>query len=153
MNRSDISEIKQIEIECGLANWKVEDYLKEINRKDSITKTAVLNNTIVGFILARPITMGNVSQSNCAEIYNIATKEEWRKKGVGSFLLNDVIEICVNNKISEIFLEVRKSNKTARTFYLKKEFKEIGERKNYYAAPIEDAVIMKYILNTKSVKK
>ena len=43
----------------------------------------------------------------------------------------------------EIFLEVRESNKPALLFYKKEKFIEITRRKNYYHAPVEDAIVMK----------
>lgn len=146
MQPSDVSTIKKIEIECGLAYWKTKDYLNEIDKKDSVTKTASVNDKVVGFMLARLITTGDGLESNCAEVYNIAVKEKRRKQGIGDMLINDLIEICRKKNIAEIFLEVRKSNKTARGFYSKKNFKEIAERKNYYTAPIDDAIIMRCVL-------
>lgn len=43
----------------------------------------------------------------------------------------------------EIFLEVRESNQPAYSFYLKAGFEVLGRRKDYYHAPVEDAIIMK----------
>lgn len=152
MQHSDVLAVKQIEIECGLAVWKIEDYLLEINRKDAITKTAVSNKEIIGFILARLITPSIEQELNCAEIYNIAVSKKWRKNGIGNLLIDNFIKICQHNNIAEIFLEVRRSNMAARKFYLKNSFKEIAERKNYYTAPIEDALVLKLNL-TRNVKK
>lgn len=146
MKPPDVSTIKQIEIECGLADWKIEDYLTEIKRNNSITRIAVLEDEIVGFVLARLITTAE-NQCNCAEIYNIAVRNKWRNKGIGKKIIENLLAICRQNDIAEIFLEVRKSNKNARRFYTKTGFKEMGERKNYYTLPIDDAVIMKFILS------
>ena len=41
-----------------------------------------------------------------------------------------------------MLLEVRASNKTARSLYLKKGFQVLGVRRNYYEFPTEDAVMM-----------
>ena len=43
----------------------------------------------------------------------------------------------------EIFLEVRESNRPALLFYKKEKFEEIARRKDYYHAPVEDAIVMK----------
>ncbi len=150
MKASEVLTIKKIEIESGLADWKIEDYLTEIKRKDAITQNAVLEDEIVGFILARLIRSDVKNQYNCAEIYNIAVIKRWRNKGIGKKLIENLIAICRQNEITEIFLEVRKSNEKARSFYAKRDFEEIGERKNYYTLPTDDAVIMKFILNKNS---
>lgn len=72
------------------------------------------------------------------EIINIATK----KKGLGSELFEKLIEFAQSQQVKTIFLEVRASNLTAQNFYLKKGFKKIGQRKNYYHQPTENAVLM-----------
>ncbi len=146
MKVSDISEIKKIETESGLSDWNSADYVKEINSKFSFTKTTVLENKIVGFIIARLIIINLDRQIDFSEIYNIAVSKEYRKNGIGNFLIENFIKHCKKNKIQEIFLEVRKSNIIARKFYKQKDFEEIAERKNYYTTPLEDAVIMKLIL-------
>jgi ribosomal-protein-alanine N-acetyltransferase len=43
-----------------------------------------------------------------------------------------------------VVLEVRKSNSGAIQFYDEFHFHVIGERKNYYSNPIEDAFVMEY---------
>lgn len=75
------------------------------------------------------------------EIMNIVTKKQERKKGIGSFLLNKMIEIAENNKIETIFLEVSEENRIARKMYENAGFCEIGLRKNYYHGK-ENAILM-----------
>ena len=41
-----------------------------------------------------------------------------------------------------IQLEVRRSNQTALDFYRENGFVQVGRRKNYYTAPIEDALLL-----------
>lgn len=72
------------------------------------------------------------------EITNIATKQ----KGLGSELLKKLIEFAESQQVKTIFLEVRESNLQAQNFYLKKGFEKIGQRKNYYHQPTENAVLM-----------
>ena len=72
------------------------------------------------------------------EITNIAVKEAYQGCGLGSQLLTNLDQIDF-----PIFLEVRASNTSAQALYQKFGFKVIGERKQYYHNPIEDAIIMK----------
>ena len=46
-----------------------------------------------------------------------------------------------------MFLEVRKSNAGAQNLYKTFGFYEVGKRKNYYLEPVEDAVVMKVVLD------
>jgi len=72
------------------------------------------------------------------EITNIAVKKAYQGCGLGSQLLTNLDQIDF-----PIFLEVRASNTSAQALYQKFGFKVIGERKQYYHNPIEDAIIMK----------
>ncbi len=92
------------------------------------------NGEIVGFagMLQNPPEM---------EIMNIVIKKQERKKGIGAFLLNKMLEIAENNKIETIFLEVHEKNVAAKKLYEKAGFCEIGMRKNYYGIG-ENAILM-----------
>lgn len=97
------------------------------------------NGEIVGFagMLQNPPEM---------EIMNIVIKKQERKKGIGTFLLNKMLEIAENNKIESVFLEVNAKNWVAKKLYEKAGFCEIGIRKNYYGAG-ENAILMSKKVN------
>lgn len=79
-----------------------------------------------------------------AHIMNICVDPEIQKQGVGSKLLENMIELA-NKKAETIFLEVRPSNKVAISLYKKRGFNEIGIRKGYYPSANgekEDAVML-----------
>lgn len=86
------------------------------------------------------ITTGYViifNNSDSLEIMKIGVLPQYRKKGVGSILINEI-----KKSRMKIFLEVREGNITAREFYKKNGFKETGKRKNYYRDNGEAAIIM-----------
>ena len=58
-----------------------------------------------------------------------------------------LLEYADKTGLKQIFLEVRKSNQAAQSLYTKAGFEMIGMRKNFYQKPIEDACMMKYVLN------
>lgn len=64
------------------------------------------------------------------EIEYIIVKEEYRRLGIATKLLNYIEEKYKN--IDNITLEVRESNIEAINFYKKNGFKEAAIRKNYY---------------------
>ena len=57
-------------------------------------------------------------------------------------LLEKLISLCEENRWEFISLEVRKSNMAAISLYEKFLFVPVGERKNFYTNPQEDAIIM-----------
>ena len=56
-------------------------------------------------------------------------------------LMSEFIAQCEKNGINSIFLEVRRDNEPAKRLYEKHGFTAVGLRKNYYTAPICDAII------------
>ena len=80
------------------------------------------------------------------ELLNIAVEEEYRRQGVAQMLLSQLIVESKNSGAYRMLLEVRKSNLGARHFYSKNRFGILGERKNYYSNPNEDAIIMERVL-------
>lgn len=75
-------------------------------------------------------------------ITNIAVDEKYRGLGLGSKLLEGLIQLCIDRNIRAMTLEVRKSNEVAKSLYKKYGFIEYGIRPNYYQDNNEDAIIM-----------
>ncbi len=73
------------------------------------------------------------------EIYRIAVRPPFRRKGIAQQLLTHLYKECSIG--DSIFLEVRDSNKSARNLYSKEGFVENGIRKNYYTDG-SDAILM-----------
>ena len=73
-------------------------------------------------------------------IMNIVTRKDKRNLGIGSKLLEVLIEKARNNT-SLITLEVNVQNKTAIHLYEKYGFEKVGKRKKYYNNTY-DAIIM-----------
>jgi len=77
-----------------------------------------------------------------AHITNIAVKAEYRRKGIGSRLIDYMVKTAKEKGAKYMYLEVRKSNKDAYQLYIKKGFIINGVRKNYYPDNGEDAIVM-----------
>ena len=74
------------------------------------------------------------------DIATVAVLPAARGRGVGYAL----VSALTARLPGEIFLEVRRSNAAARALYEKCGFSRCGERKNYYAAPREDALLYRF---------
>ena len=147
---ADIAEVKQIETESGLSPWSIQDYSSELLRSDSLLYVFKENNQTLGFILARLIIkfhkhsqfLDGIENENEIEIYNIAVRKDSRQRKIGSKLLAQVLNDAAQENVKKLHLEVRKTNSKAQDFYLKNGFKIVGERKNFYTNPTEDAILM-----------
>jgi ribosomal-protein-alanine N-acetyltransferase len=77
-----------------------------------------------------------------AHITTLATRNAYRRQGVGERLLIQIIEMAASLHADVVTLEVRVSNKQAQTLYEKYGFRKVGMRRAYYTDNGEDAVIM-----------
>ena len=77
-----------------------------------------------------------------ANIVNIATHPDFRRREFASALIDALEEFLSSKGVDSIFLEVRVSNTPARALYEGKGFAVVGTRKNYYRFPTEDAAVM-----------
>ena len=104
--------------------------------------TAIDDDDLVGFF-----TMRRPTESYDALRFGfVVVDPEKRGKGYGKILVNHLIKQSEAERAFFITLEVRKSNENAIKLYEKCGFKLIGERKNFYSKPTEDALIYTYYL-------
>ena len=80
------------------------------------------------------------------EIANIAVAPSARQLGVGRQLLDDALQAARARRVASVYLEVRESNRAARTLYVSRGFAPVGVRRGYYQHPPEDALVMRAVL-------
>jgi len=82
------------------------------------------------------------------EVLDVAVASSCRRQGLGASLLQQVLA-QLPQEIARVLLEVRASNRPARSLYHKLGFSEDGRRKNYYPkadGSREDALLMSLVL-------
>lgn len=75
-------------------------------------------------------------------ITNVAVHPEFRGSGIGSLMVENLIRVARDRKITSMTLEVRRNNLIAQGLYKKFGFEACGVRRGYYADNGEDAIIM-----------
>lgn len=76
------------------------------------------------------------------EIMHVVVSPAYQGQKKASELLLQLREQAQKTAVDQIFLEVRASNHAARHLYEKAGFEILGQRKNYYHEPEEDAILM-----------
>jgi ribosomal-protein-alanine N-acetyltransferase len=76
------------------------------------------------------------------EILNLAVLPSARRVRVASSLLEAALAAARSSGGKRVFLEVRASNAGAIAFYERHGFLPAGRRIAYYAAPVEDALVL-----------
>lgn len=132
----DIDQVMEVEKNSFTTPWSKEAFSMEIT-KNILARylVAELEGKIVGYGgLWLIIDEGHIT--------NIAVDKKYRNRGIGSLILEGLINICREWNTKAMTLEVRKSNEEAKNLYKKYGFIEYGIRPGYYADDKEDAIIM-----------
>lgn len=135
MAEKDIPNIMKIERVSFSTPWSENAFLNEIYKPHALTKVALLKDNLVGYICANLIV-------NEGHILNLATHPEFRRQGIGTRLMKEVLKELKDKGCKFVYLEVRLSSFGARKFYEKLGFKVVGIRRDYYQCPVEDAALM-----------
>ena len=107
--------------------WSKNQIINQINKKTNLAFGAFYNENLVSFILGDLFNIEKISEY---EILMIYVCKDFRKKGLGTKLLNKIEEN--NTRLKKIYLEVSKNNSEGISFYTKMKFKEMHTRKNYF---------------------
>lgn len=134
-SKEDLDKILAIEELCFSTPWSRDSLEKELSNKFAKYVVAKINNTVIGY-------GGMWLILDEAHITNIAIHPEFRGIGSGTKILQSLVDICTDNDIKSMTLEVRVSNIVAQKLYKKFNFEEEGIRKGYYNDNKEDALIM-----------
>ncbi len=126
------------------AHWPRSEYERLAGSSPLALVTEEANGAIVGFLFAR-------RAADEVEILNLTVCDRVRRKGVASALLDRLFEKLTAAPPARIYLEVRRSNKAAIAFYERHGFGRVGERRNYYSHPTEDALVLSLSINRENL--
>lgn len=134
----DIPKIVHLEqAATSAAHWTAMAY-GAIFQANALPRVALVAEAfeqgLCGFVIARLVA------DEC-ELENIVVHPDHVREGIGSVLLQELLEIARCHGTRRIFLEVRESNAAARHFYEKRGFGCDGERRTYYSDPVEKAIL------------
>lgn len=135
MTERDVSGIAEIERECFSEPWTEEGIRSELSNETARFFVAEFMGEAAGYLGM------HIVLDECY-IANIAVKEKFRRKGIADKLLALGEERAKEEGCAFITLEVRVSNDKAIALYKKRGYNEMGERKNFYSSPTENALIM-----------
>lgn len=135
MTEKDAGEVAALEKELFSDAWTANALCETLRTDRARIFVAEDNQEMIGYaILYYVLDEG--------ELARIAVREDCQRQGVGCGLLETVCDFCMEKGVTRLLLEVRESNRRARTFYTKCGFAEDGVRKNFYQMPTEHAVLM-----------
>jgi [ribosomal protein S18]-alanine N-acetyltransferase len=135
MRDADIPRIMEIEIACFSTPWSEATFRGLLRRTDCALFVAEADGRVEGYAVFWAVL-------DQGELGNLAIDPSQRRRKIGTALLDVVIDHAKSHGVRELYLEVRVSNSIARNLYEAYGFTQIGQRRNYYSAPIEDALVL-----------
>jgi len=137
----DLNEIVQIERACFADPWTEESFRRLLVGHPAIFQVIGYppEVKVAGYVIAFAV-------GEDAELLNIAVEPNFRGRGLAGQMLDALLIELAGQGVRSAFLEVRESNRAARGLYGSRGFTEIGTRRNYYRRPVEDALVMRRIL-------
>ena len=124
----------ELEKRCFSSPWEFEEYEKSRQREDFSCLCAYTDGEFSGFLMAFHVL------DEC-HLLDIATDEKFRRQGIGTALIRELMKRAGEKDGGVIYLEVREKNQAARGLYEKLGFVPVGKRKDYYKYPTDDAVL------------
>ena len=120
--------------------WSERDFLDAISGDHSVCLTAVADGIVAGYMVM-------YHAADEGEIPSVAVRETHRRSGVAKTMMTELFARARALGLTRIFLEVRKSNLPAIAYYESFGFLRAGERKSFYSAPVEDALIYTTVIS------
>jgi ribosomal-protein-alanine N-acetyltransferase len=134
---ADIPDLMELENDSATAaHWSMKQYETAFSGEPPPRVILIIQEDagVQGFIAGR--TLGEEW-----EIENIAVAGLERRRGFGTRLVEEFLDLARGRGADTVFLEVRESNLAARRLYAKWNFVERGRRRLYYHDPEEDAIV------------
>ncbi len=135
LSQKNAAEVAEIEKLCFSHPWSEQTLFSEMGDNNSRFFGVFIENEPVGYIGGRTV-------AGETEIFNVAVKPNFRRRGIAKALIDRFIEAAREQGTDKIFLEVRTSNLGAINLYERCGFVFCGLRKNYYTDPTENAILM-----------
>lgn len=140
MTAADLEAVTAIEAE-NPSPWTAGQFAGERDQENGwqFVAESKISGMVCGFICGR-------SCAGEAELLKIAVGRECQRQGVATQLAAHAMRCLTEQKITRCFLELRAGNFPALALYERFGFRRVGLRKNYYASPPEDAIVMENIV-------
>lgn len=136
MDDEHVTAVAEMEKLCFPVPWSENSVRNELRNPLSLWLVAVCDGQVIGYV-------GSQSAAGESDIMNLAVHPDFRNRGLGLQLMQELMTHLRQDGILALLLEVRVSNAAAIALYEKLGFVTVGIRPNYYFSPREDARIMR----------
>ena len=124
INEKDIDLCYELDSNT-ISLWSKQQWADEFKKEGIKVFGLSLANLLIGICVLHVII-------DEAQINFFAINKKFRNKGLGSYFMGYLIELCEKLNINKLLLEVSQSNINAQSFYSHFDFFTVGVRRNYY---------------------
>ncbi|MEW6357139.1 MAG: ribosomal protein S18-alanine N-acetyltransferase [Planctomycetota bacterium] len=135
MSLLDVGAVHAIEAESFPTPWRRRTFASRLFLSDHRSYVAEMEGRVVGYIVFR-LCLGQV------HLQKIAVAKEYRRHGIGTQLMEFLLDQAEAGGAEVVHLEVRLSNHEAQEFYKAFHFTLDHIRENYYSDNGEAAQIL-----------
>ena len=136
MGQEHTEQVAELETICFSDPWSLRSVTSELTNPLSLWIVAEEDGLVAGYV-------GSQSVMGEADMMNLAVRPAYRRTGIGTELVQQLVQQLKLRDVYCLTLEVRASNLQAIELYKKLGFSQIGCRPNYYRNPKEDALILR----------
>lgn len=130
-----LPQLAALERACFSAPWTLAQLAGQLPDDRHVFLIAAAGETVLGYAnFLHVLDEGDIG--------NVAVAPEHRRQGIADALLDALCARAAALDLAFLTLEVRASNAPAIALYRKHGFQTVGQRRNYYQKPDEDALLM-----------
>ena len=137
LTQSNLRNVLQIEQQSFTFPWDEDHFVWCLRHPRRIGVVANCGGEPIGFVIYR-------FQKNRLCVLNLAVCPAWRRRGVGSQMMQRLVRKLPEFRIARITAKVRESNLSAQKFFQRQGFLAIRVLRNFYEDSGEDAFLMEY---------
>ena len=137
MIRRDMPEVLEIEKSSFEFPWSEEDFIRCLRQRNCIGMVAVYDESVVDFMIYE-------LHKNQLHVLNFAVRPDFRRRGVGSQMVNKLVGKLSQQRRNRVVLEIRETNLAAQLFFRNSDFRAVSVLRDYYDDTTEDAYVMQY---------
>jgi ribosomal-protein-alanine N-acetyltransferase len=137
MIRRDMHEVLRIERDSFEYHWSEEDFLCCLRQRNCIGMVAEHENQVVGFMIYE-------LYKSKLHVLNFAVAPWARRSGVGTQMIEKLVNKLSQQRRKLISLEVRETNLAAQLFFQRLGFRAISVLRDHYQDTSEDAYLMHF---------
>jgi len=134
MTRRDLGAVLAVENASFAAPWRMSSYARAVAERGHSFFVAEMDGGLVGYA-------GLWVEGDQAHIAKVTVHEDYRRRGIGSALLEYLIDHSLRLGLTRMYLEVRRSNVAAQQMYRRFGFQFERVQPNAYPDDGEDAFI------------